>query len=89
MNEFIGAFRGRRPAHSPGSETIRAGLLTDYELRTSYRAVYRNVYLANDIALTAELRARAAWLFAGPDAVLGGICTELMARRMGKCASRP
>lgn len=39
----------------------------------SYRAVYRNVYLANDVPLTPGLRARAAWLFAGPDAVLSGI----------------
>ncbi|WP_198344087.1 hypothetical protein [Mycobacterium dioxanotrophicus] len=73
MNEFIGAFPGRRPSPFLGSAAIRAGLLTDHELRTNYRAVYRNVYLANDVALTPELRAQAAWLFAGPDAVLCGV----------------
>ncbi|OFB37097.1 hypothetical protein BA059_21005 [Mycolicibacterium sp. (ex Dasyatis americana)] len=56
-----------------GSEAIRAGQLSERELATKYRAVYRNVYLANEVALTPELRARAAWLFAGPDAVLSGI----------------
>lgn len=56
-----------------GSEAIRAGLLTAHELGTKYRAVYRNVYLDNDVALTPLLRARAAWLFTGPDAVLCGV----------------
>ncbi len=56
-----------------GSEAIRKGLLTARELGTKYRAVYRNVYLDNEIALTPLLRARAAWLFAGPDAVLSGM----------------
>lgn len=50
-----------------------AGVLTAHELRMNYRAVYRNVYLANEIALTPALRARAAWLFAGPGAVLSGV----------------
>lgn len=49
------------------------GLVTDYQLRTHYRAVYRNVYLANDLPLTALRRARAAWLFAGPEVVLAGL----------------
>jgi hypothetical protein len=52
---------------------LEAGLLTRGELRTKYRAVYRGVYLANEVALTARLRAEAAWLFAGPDAVLCGL----------------
>ncbi|WP_018601780.1 hypothetical protein [Mycobacterium sp. 155] len=52
---------------------MRAGLLTGHELRAGYRAVYRNVYLANEVPLTPELRAQAAWLFAGPDAVLCGV----------------
>jgi hypothetical protein len=56
-----------------GSAALDTGLITDYELRNSFRAVYRNVYLANDIELTARLRAEAAWMFAGPDAVLTGL----------------
>ncbi|OBG81110.1 hypothetical protein A5699_00575 [Mycobacterium sp. E802] len=56
-----------------GSRALATGFLTDHDLRTNYQPVYRNVYLANDVDLTAALRARAAWLFAGPDAVLCGV----------------
>ncbi|MCX8560329.1 hypothetical protein OS122_05400 [Mycolicibacterium mucogenicum] len=56
-----------------GSTVLETGLLTKRELRAGYRAVYRGVYLANEVALTARLRAEAAWLFAGPDAVLCGL----------------
>lgn len=55
-----------------GSAVLREGLLTDHELRTRFRRIYPNVYLANDIELTARLRAEAAWVYAGPDAVLVG-----------------
>lgn len=48
-----------------GSAALDAGLLTRRELRTGY--------LANEVALTARLRAEAAGLFAGPDAVLCGL----------------
>ena len=40
-----------------GSAALDAGLLTRRELRTGYRAIYRGVYLANEVALTARLRA--------------------------------
>lgn len=56
-----------------GSAAVAGGWLTNYELRTAHRAVYRDVYLANDIELTALLRAQAASMFAGPDAVLTGL----------------
>ncbi|MBU9766588.1 hypothetical protein FR943_22445 [Mycobacterium sp. TNTM28] len=71
--QFPGAFSGRQPSPFLGREAVRAGLLTTHELETKYRAVYRNVYLDNEVALTPLLRARAAWLFAGPDAVLSGV----------------
>jgi hypothetical protein len=86
MNQrSLGALRGplRDPRCNPiqnlskypflGSAALSSGLVTSYELRRSYRAVYRNVYLANDIELTARLRAEAAWMFSGPDAVLTGL----------------
>lgn len=69
---------GSRPGSFLGSDAIEAGLLTAHDLRTRYRAVYRNVYLADDVALTPGLRARAAWLFAGPDAVLRGISAAVV-----------
>ncbi|MGB3483237.1 MAG: DUF559 domain-containing protein [Mycobacterium sp.] len=56
-----------------GSEAIRTGRVTDHQLRTRYRAIYRNVYLHREVGLTAELRARAAWLSAGPTATLAGL----------------
>ncbi|MFV8053664.1 hypothetical protein [Mycobacterium sp. 48b] len=71
--QFPDPSSGNQPGPFLGSDAITAGLLTAHDLRTRYRAVYRNVYLADDVALTPVLRARAAWLFAGPDAVLSGI----------------
>jgi hypothetical protein len=56
-----------------GMPALREGLVTDYQLRTRCRAVYRNVYLANEVPLTALRRARAAWLLAGPGIVLAGL----------------
>lgn len=56
-----------------GSAALETGLLTKRELHAGYRAVYRGVYLANEVALTPRLRAQAAWLFAGPAAVLCGL----------------
>jgi hypothetical protein len=61
-----------------GSAALEAGLLTRGELRAGYRAVYRGVYLANEVALTPRLRAEAAWLFAGRDAVLCGLSAAAM-----------
>jgi len=56
-----------------GSQALRTGRLTEHQLRTRYRMVYRNVYLAKGVEMTAELKARAGWLFAGPDAVIAGV----------------
>lgn len=56
-----------------GTHALRDGRVTDYQLRTRYRAVFRNVYLADDLPLTPLRRAQAAWLFAGPDVVLAGL----------------
>ena len=53
-----------------GSRAVRDGLVTDYQLRTRYRAVHRNVYVPVEFILTAETRARAAWLWSSGDAVL-------------------
>ncbi len=53
-----------------GSEAVRRALVTDYQLRNRYRAVHRNVYVPIGFTMTAEARARAAWLWAGGDAVL-------------------
>jgi len=54
-----------------GSVAVRSGRLTRRALSRDHAAVYRDVYLADDIELTARLRAEAAWLATG--AVLGGL----------------
>jgi very-short-patch-repair endonuclease len=53
-----------------GGEAVRRGRVTDYQLRTRFRAVHWNVYVATDTVLTAQSRAHAAWLWSGGDAVL-------------------
>ncbi len=54
-----------------GSAAVRRGELTRRGLARAHRPIYRDVYLARDVELTARLRARAAWLATG--AVLGGL----------------
>lgn len=56
-----------------GRVAVRSGELTRHQLLTRNRAIFHNVYVPNEVAMTAELRACAAWLFAGPDAVLAGV----------------
>lgn len=48
-----------------GSEALRRGAVTQHELRTRYRALYRDVYIDKDVQLTAATKARAAWLSTG------------------------
>jgi Protein of unknown function (DUF559) len=48
-----------------GSAAVRRGDLTRHVLARDYRPVYRDVYLPRDVKLTAQLRARAAWLSTG------------------------
>lgn len=49
-----------------------AGRLTDHQLYHDFVRIYRGVYLSRHVELTPDKRARAAALFAGPDAVLTG-----------------
>jgi very-short-patch-repair endonuclease len=55
-----------------GQEAVARGELTAWELRTHYRSVYRNVYVAKSAVLTAAERARAAWLWCGGEATVIG-----------------
>ncbi|WP_068181425.1 DUF559 domain-containing protein [Mycobacterium sp. UM_CSW] len=54
-----------------GSDALRRGAVTRNQLRTRYRAVFRDVYIAKGTELTAAVKARAAWLSTG--ATLGGL----------------
>lgn len=51
---------------------MRAGTLTERELRRCYTRVYRNVYQRRGSEPTARDRALAAWLWAGSEAVVAG-----------------
>ena len=62
---------GNRPFR--GSTAIARGELTRNDLHRRYQRVFRDVYLANDVPLTASGKARAAWLdCAAGGAGLGG-----------------
>ena len=54
-----------------GSAAIRRGDITRRGLARRYRQIYRDVYLVREVELTAQLRARAAWLSTG--ATLAGL----------------
>jgi hypothetical protein len=54
-----------------GSEALRRGVVTRNDLRTRYRAVFRDVYIAREAQLTAAAKAQAAWLSTG--ATLAGL----------------
>ncbi len=56
-----------------GTEALAAGTVTEYQLRTRYRAVVRNVYLAHGEPLTPENKAAAAWLWSRRRATVAGV----------------
>lgn len=55
-----------------GTEALRAGMLTERELRRSCTRIYRNVYQRRGAELSATDRALAAWLWSGKQAVVAG-----------------
>jgi Protein of unknown function (DUF559) len=54
-----------------GSQALNRRAVTRGQLRTRYRRVFRDVYIARDTELTAAVKARAAWLSTG--ATLAGL----------------
>jgi len=55
-----------------GSEAVTAGAVTPYELRTRFRAIYRDVYVARGFEVTALVRVHAAWLWSQRRGVVAG-----------------
>ena len=55
-----------------GSEALAANTLTPYALRSRFTPLYPNVYLPAGTAMTAPLRARAAWLWSRRRGVVAG-----------------
>ena len=55
-----------------GSEELASGRLSRHRLRTRYRTVFPDVYLPVHVLPSLEVRTRAAWLWSGRRAVIGG-----------------
>ncbi|MCV7078940.1 hypothetical protein [Mycobacterium szulgai] len=55
-----------------GSEAIADGVLTKNQLFTRYARIFRDVYVDPDLEVTAVLRAKAGWLWAGRRGVIAG-----------------
>ncbi|MGB8387165.1 MAG: hypothetical protein WCE76_04840, partial [Mycobacterium sp.] len=56
-----------------GSEAVRQGRLSPYRLRTEFRAIYPDVYLAEFAPLSLRTRSVAAWLWSGRRGVVAGL----------------
>ncbi len=56
-----------------GTEALTSGALSRRALYAGHQALYRNVYVPRGAEITAAVRAKAAWLWAGRRGVLGGV----------------
>ncbi|WP_204810124.1 endonuclease domain-containing protein [Mycobacterium riyadhense] len=61
-----------------GSQALSQGTLSRYQLRTRYRAIYPDVYLAADTPPTLRRRSEAAWLWSGQRGVLAGLAAAAL-----------
>ena len=61
-----------------GTEALADGLVTRRGLKSGFRPVYRNAYMPKNQLLTPVSRAKAAWLWAGRRATLGGLSAAAM-----------
>jgi hypothetical protein len=63
-----------------GTEALAAGIVTRRTLASRHEAVYRNVYIAKGLELTAQTRAVAAWLWSGRQAIAAGLSAAALYR---------
>lgn len=61
-----------------GSEAVAAGRLTRHQLRTSFVAVHKDVYVPRGTRPTAIMRAKAAWLRSKRKGVLAGFSASAL-----------
>lgn len=61
-----------------GSEALRQRRLSRYQLRTGFRAIYPDVYVADWVALSLRIRSVAAWLWSGRRGVLAGLAAAAL-----------
>lgn len=60
-----------------GSQAVRAGRLSPYQLRANFRAIYPDVYV-NCAAPSLRTRSTAAWLWTGRRGVLAGLAAAAL-----------
>jgi hypothetical protein len=61
-----------------GSEAVVQGKLTPYQLRSEFRSIYPNVYVANYSLPSLRQRSEAAWLWSGRRGVLAGLAAAAL-----------
>ena len=61
-----------------GSDAVRHGRLSPYQLRTGYRAIHPNIYLPDWVAASLRTRSEAAWLWSGGRGVLAGLAAAAL-----------
>ncbi|HET9890917.1 MAG TPA: DUF559 domain-containing protein [Mycobacterium sp.] len=61
-----------------GSEALSQGKLTRYQLKTGFRAIYPNIYLARHTTPSLRIRSEAAWLWSRRRGVLAGLAAAAL-----------
>lgn len=61
-----------------GSEAVRQGLLSPHHLRTRFRGIYPNVYLAEGGTPSLRTRSKAAWLWSDRRGVVAGLAAAAL-----------
>jgi hypothetical protein len=61
-----------------GSEAVRLGQLSPHQLRTRFRAIYPDIYLANCAAPSLRTRSFAAWLWSGRRGIVAGLAAAAL-----------
>lgn len=61
-----------------GNEAIAAGAVSKSQLATRFRRLFPGVYVERDVDVTAELRAKAGWLWTGRRGVVAGFAAAAL-----------
>ena len=72
-----------------GSEALAGAELTRHALRSRFEAIYPDVYVPKDVEITAQLRARAAWLWSRRRGVPAGFSASALHRAKWVDPRRP
>lgn len=72
-----------------GSEALQQGRLSGYELRTKFRTIFPDVYVADYAAPSLRLRSEAAWLWSRRRGVLTGLAAAALHGSPWICDDEP